>query len=125
MILGKVIGEVWGTRKHARLEGRKALLVAVLRSSGEAVSPDSNEPDPVALDSQYPGPDGLAESDQVLAPSGEVVVALDTIGARVGNTVTVAWGSGARAVFKGPENRDILADAAIARIVDGQSHDNS
>jgi len=49
------------------------------------------------------------------------VVALDDLGARIGETVTVTWGSGARAVLKAPENRKVLADAAIARIVDGSS----
>jgi len=51
-------------------------------------------------------------------PTGEVVVALDTIGAAKGHLVVVTWGSGARAVFQAPDNRDILADAAVARIID-------
>ncbi len=28
MILGRVVGEVWATRKHATLEGRKLLIIA-------------------------------------------------------------------------------------------------
>jgi ethanolamine utilization protein EutN len=92
MILGRVIGEVWATKKHSRFESRKVMLVAV-----------------------------LAEEPEGLTPTGEVVVALDTIGARTGHTVTVSWGSGARAVFAPPDNRGILADAAISRIVDGWS----
>jgi hypothetical protein len=32
--------------------------------------------------------------------------------------VAVAWGSGARAVLAPPDNRSVLADAAVARIVD-------
>ena len=90
MMLGRVIGEVWATRKSPRFEGRKVLLVARLRKAG----------------------------DGTLEPAGSVVVALDTIGAQVGHTVAVTWGSGARAVFQPPDNRSVLADAAIARIVD-------
>ncbi len=92
MILGRVIGEVWATKKNPRIEGRKALLVAV-----------------------------LAQNEEKRTPTGEVVVAFDNIGARIGNTVTVTWGSGARAVFAAPDNRWVLADAAVARIVDAVS----
>lgn len=96
MILGTVIGEVWATRKSPAFESRKVMLVAVLDK----------------------GDDGFA-------PSGEVIVALDTIGASPGARVTVSWGSGARAVLQPPDNRDILADAAISRIVDATSRDVS
>ncbi|MBM4352536.1 MAG: ethanolamine utilization protein EutN [Deltaproteobacteria bacterium] len=89
MMLGRVVGEVWATRKNPRIEGRKALLVAVLGQDGEKRT-----------------------------PTGEVVVAFDSIGARIGHTVAVAWGSGARAVFAAPDNRWTLVDAAVARIVD-------
>ena len=94
MILGRIIGEVWGSQRSAQLGPEKMLLVAVL---------------------------GAPAAGGPRAPTGRVVVALDDLGARVGDTVTVAWGSGARAVLRVPENRDILADAAIARIVDGTS----
>jgi microcompartment protein CcmK/EutM len=92
MILGRVIGEVWATRKNPRFENRKALLVAALQKDGAGRT-----------------------------PTGEVVVALDSIGARIGNTVTVTWGSGARAVFQKPDNTLVLAEAAIARIIDASS----
>jgi len=94
MILGRVMGEVWGAQRAKALGPQKLLLVAELAA---------------------PGADGARY------PTGRVVVALDDLGALIGQTVTVAWGSGARAVFKTPENRDVLADAAIARIVDGAS----
>jgi len=90
MMLGRVIGEVWATRRNPRFDNRKVLLVAPLER----------------------GDDGK------LAPTGSVVVALDTVGADIGHTVAVAWGSGARAVFQPPDNRWVLADAAVARIVD-------
>ena len=52
--------------------------------------------------------------------TGRLVVAIDTLYARVGEDVTVAFGSGARNVLRpGPENRDLLCDAAIAAIVEG------
>jgi ethanolamine utilization protein EutN len=94
MMLGKVIGEVWASRRHLLFEGRKAMLVAALFQDGEKLS-----------------------------PTGEIVVALDDIGAQPGHVVTVSWGSGARAVFQPPDNREILADAAISRIVDAQSQE--
>jgi ethanolamine utilization protein EutN len=51
-----------------------------------------------------------------------VVAAIDTLDARVGDEVTVAFGSGARNVLApGPDNRHVLADCAVALIVDGQS----
>jgi ethanolamine utilization protein EutN len=92
MMLGRVIGEVWASQKHAGLNGRKLMLVA-----------------------------GVQQSSVGLSPSGEVVVAVDDIGARPGHLVTVSWGSGARAVLAPPDNRSILADAAISRIVDAQT----
>jgi ethanolamine utilization protein EutN len=83
MIQGRVIGEVWATRKAERLHGRKLVLVAV---------------------------DG-----------GRVMVAIDTLDAREGQSVLVAVGSGARNVLQpGPDNRDLLCDAAIALLVDGE-----
>jgi microcompartment protein CcmK/EutM len=94
MKLGRVIGEVWGAQRSAQLGPEKMLLVAIL---------------------------GAPEPGGARSLSGRVVVALDDLGASTGELVTVAWGSGARAVLKVPDNRDVLADAAIARIVDGTS----
>jgi ethanolamine utilization protein EutN len=52
--------------------------------------------------------------------TGRLVVASDILDARAGEDVTVAFGSGARNVLRpGPENRDLLCDAAIATIVEG------
>lgn len=62
----------------------------------------------------------VAERDAAGQPSGRVVVAIDTLDARSGQDVTVAFGSGARNVLRpGPENRDLLCDAAVAMIVEG------
>jgi len=54
-------------------------------------------------------------------PSGRLVVAADVLDARTGDEVTVAFGSGARNVLRpGAENRDLLCDAAVAAIVEGE-----
>lgn len=53
-------------------------------------------------------------------PTGRLVVATDVLDARGGEDVTVAFGSGARNVVRrGPDNRDLLVDAAVATIVEG------
>lgn len=93
MMLGRVIGEVWASQKHPRLHGAKLLLVAALK-----------------------------RQDEALLPTGEVVVARDTLGAGAGHLVAVTWGSGARRVMQPQNNRDVLADAAIVRILDGHTH---
>ncbi len=83
MIRGKVIGEIWATRKSPLLEGRRLVLVG--------------------------------------AGDGRQMVAIDTLDARAGPEVLVAVGSGARNVLKpGPDNRELLCDAAIALLVDGE-----
>jgi microcompartment protein CcmK/EutM len=47
-------------------------------------------------------------------------VAIDVLDTRVGQQALVAHGSGARNVLRpGPDNRDLLCDAAIALLVDG------
>ncbi|HVR60560.1 MAG TPA: EutN/CcmL family microcompartment protein [Polyangia bacterium] len=52
--------------------------------------------------------------------TGRVVVAIDTLEAADGQDVTVAFGSGARNVLRaGPDNRDLLCDAAVAALVEG------
>jgi microcompartment protein CcmK/EutM len=84
MIRGRVLGEVWATRKSGGLEGRRLVLV------------------------------GLPQQDQVL-------VAIDTLDVRRGQEVLVSVGSGARNVLSpGPDNRDLLCDAAISLLVDGE-----
>ena len=62
----------------------------------------------------------VAASDADGQPTGRLVVAIDLLDAGVGDDVTVAFGSGARNVLRpGPENRDLLCDAAVAAIVEG------
>lgn len=72
-----------------------------------------------------PGLDGqklllVAAQDADGRPTGRLVVATDVLDARGGEDVTVAFGSGARNVLKpGPNNRELLCDAAVAAIVEG------
>ena len=62
----------------------------------------------------------VAARDAEGRATGRLVVASDTLDARAGEDVTVAFGSGARNVLRpGPDNRDLLCDAAIAAIVEG------
>ena len=62
----------------------------------------------------------VAARDAEGRPSGRLVVAVDTLDARAGEDVTVAFGSGARNVLRpAAENRELLCDAAVAAIVEG------
>ncbi|HVZ74187.1 MAG TPA: EutN/CcmL family microcompartment protein [Polyangia bacterium] len=62
----------------------------------------------------------VAERDAEARATGRVVVAIDTLDAAAEQDVTVAFGSGARNVLKpGPDNRELLCDAAVAAIVEG------
>lgn len=98
---GVVVGEVWGARRVAALEGRKLTLVAEL--------PDRPEAEDLGAPGAPEAPD----------PHAVLVVAIDTLAARTGQEVLVALGSGARNVLEpGPHNRHLLCDAAIALLVD-------
>ena len=83
MILGKVIGTVWSTRKDENLVGAKFLIVQQL--------------------------------DVAYNPKDTTVIAVDSVGAGVGEIVLVAQGSSARqTVFT--KNKPV--DAVIMAIVD-------
>jgi ethanolamine utilization protein EutN len=84
VILGRVVGEVWATRKHAGLEGKKLLVVRP--------------------HSWYAPPRETAH-----------VVAVDPVGAGVGEDVVVCLGTPARQVL-GSLNLPI--EAAVCAIVD-------
>lgn len=83
MILGKVIGTVWSTRKDENLVGAKFLIVR-------------------HLDLEY-------------KPKDATVIAVDSVGAGVGEIVLVAQGSSARQTTF-TKNKPI--DAVIMAIVD-------
>ena len=71
MFLGRVIGEVWATRKVPDLDGHRLLVVEALDQGGPA------------------------------APMVTPVVAADPIGAGVGEEVLVAFGKAARVACGG------------------------
>jgi ethanolamine utilization protein EutN len=84
VILGRVVGEVWATRKHAALDGRKLLIIA-----------------PYLW----------------YAPSHQVghLVAVDPVGAGVGEDVVVCMGDPARRALG---SSSIPVEAAVCAIVD-------
>ncbi len=76
MFLGRVIGEVWATRKDPTLDGLRLLVV-----------------------------DPLDTSRDPAAPKVTPVVAADPIGAGVGERVVVAFGKAARVACGGDGER--------------------
>ncbi|MCX6640123.1 MAG: EutN/CcmL family microcompartment protein [bacterium] len=83
MLLGRVIGTVWATRKDEKLEGMKFQIVR-------------------AVDTDY-------------KPLDNIVVAVDSVGAGVGEIVLIAQGSSGRLTWI---TRDKPVDAVIMAIVD-------
>ena len=88
MFLGRVIGEVWATRKAPDLEGKRLLVI----------EPLDDRPDGRPADMVRP------------------VVAADPIGADYGERVVVAFGKAARVACGG--DGDYAFEAAIVGIVD-------
>jgi ethanolamine utilization protein EutN len=90
MILGRVVGEVWSTRKHPSLSGRKLLVVAPYL--------------------------WYAPSH----PSADHLIAVDPVGAGVGEDVVVCFGEPARQALGpgGAGPAPFPVDAAISAIVD-------
>jgi len=83
MIVAKVVGNIWATRKEDTLQGMKLMIVQVV--------------DPITRD------------------SGRSFVAVDQVGAGIGETVIVSTGSSARLAKLG---RHSPIDAIIVGIVD-------
>ncbi len=82
MIIGKVVGNVWATKKDDKLGGYKLLVV---KTSGNG------------------------------AHDSETIVAVDTIGAGIGEDVLVTKGSVARNVLR---EKDSPIDAVVVGIID-------
>ena len=82
MIIGKVVGSLFSTRKSEKLVGNKFMIV---------------------------------EPVETMRCAGERVVAIDIIGAGIGEYVLVAQGSAARI---GCDMADAPVDAAIVGIID-------
>ena len=72
MFLGRVVGEVWATRKMADLEGKRLLVI-----------------------------EALDERRDPAAPKVTPVVAADVLGAALGDHVVVAFGKAARVALGG------------------------
>jgi ethanolamine utilization protein EutN len=72
MFLGRVIGEVWASRKLADLEGKRLLVI-----------------------------ERVDDTDGPAAPKVTPVVAADPLGADLGELVVVAFGKAARVAFGG------------------------
>ena len=88
MFLGRVVGEVWATRKADDLAGKRLLVVEALDVRRE------------------PG-----------APKVTPVVCADPLGAGIGEHVVVAFGKAARVATLGTDG-DFAFEAAIVGIVD-------
>jgi ethanolamine utilization protein EutN len=86
MFLAKVVGNVVATRKHQAFQGSKLLLLQPL----------------------------VAEQ-RALVPSGNSVVAVDSVGAGLGEFVMFTQGSSARLAV---QTKDTPVDAVIVGIVD-------
>ena len=82
MIIGKVVGSLFSTRKNEKLVGNKVMIV---------------------------------EPVETMHVSGERLVAIDIIGAGIGEYVLVVQGSAARI---GCDMADAPVDAAIVGIID-------
>lgn len=112
---GVIVGEVWATRQVPGLAGRRLTLVS---QSDAPVRADDADADGAEA--------ALGDRDNSLAHAS-LVVAIDTLGARFGQEVLVALGSGARRVLSPGEapTREVLADAAVALLIDGASADDA
>lgn len=119
MIRGRIIGEVWATKKHPGLEGRKLVLVAVLANGASDVPACTGDvPEACVPTGGTSGSrDWRGQASGARVPTGEVVVAIDTLEARHGQEVLVSWGSGARNVLQQGVNTHVLGDAAISAIL--------
>lgn len=88
MLLGRVVDNVWSTRKDESLIGMKFLIVSII--------------------------DGIDQS------TGRLLVAVDQIGAGIGEKVLIVQGSAARCM-QGLENTPV--DASIVGIIDEDKED--
>ena len=84
MIVAKLIGNVWATRKYEALEGMKFMLVEVLDKKKKK----------------------------------KRLVAVDTIGAGIGDRVLISQGSSARRILEQSDEQRIPIDAVIVAIID-------
>jgi len=98
MLICRVTGSVIATRKNEKLTGCKFVVV-----------------EPIAQPTEQPP--AQSSSQPIIQPPGRIhrFVAVDNIGAGIGETVLIAFGGAARLACGVP---DLPADAAIVGIVD-------
>ena len=84
MLVAKLIGNVWSTRKYPRLNGMKLMLVEVAIGSEK----------------------------------GKQLIAVDSIGAGIGDMVIVTTGSTASRIIEKEEGIQAPVDALISGIID-------
>lgn len=89
MLLGRVVNNVWSTRKEQSLTGMKFMIVRIIESEDES--------------------------------GGRLLVAVDQVGAGIGEKVLIARGGAARKV-RGLQEMPV--DAAIIGIIDEDRQDN-
>jgi ethanolamine utilization protein EutN len=100
MIVGTVIGTVWATKKHPSLEGLRFLLV---QPNGTSTG------------------NGGSGKGKSAAVGDSPIVAADTVGAGIGETVLVETGRAARnAIGRGD---DVAVQTAVVGIVDEVQRD--
>ena len=102
MILGKVIGTVWGAKQSVGIAGRKTVEIR-----------------PVTLKGLGPGSVIKADIDGAMM-SDSTLLAVDPLGADVGQLVVVAIGSRPRDIVAGPE---VTTKNTVVAIVDEASVD--
>lgn len=90
MLLGRVVDNVWSTRKDESLTGMKFMIVRII--------------------------DGTNEES-----GGSLMVAVDQVGAGIGEKVLITRGSAARRV---DSLRDAPVDAVIVGIIDEDKQDD-
>ena len=104
MLLARVIGNVWGTRKAETLDGYRLLVVRPLM----ARRPAGETPDIMDVD--------VDADRQPLAEGARTLVAVDRLGAGPGELVLVAHGSRCRDLTMG---QGVATQEIVVAIVDG------
>lgn len=107
MLIARVVGNVWGTKKAETLEGYRLLLVRPLaaRRADEDTGETKDLPGELEIDADH----------QRLALSHETLVAVDRLGAGPGELVLVAHGSRCRDLTLGPA---VATKELVVAIVD-------
>ena len=114
MLICRVTGSVIATRKNEKLTGCKFVVVEPIAQPTEQ-PPAQSSSQPIIQPPEQPL--ALLSSQPIIQPPGRIhrFVAVDNIGAGIGETVLIAFGGAARLACGVP---DLPADAAIVGIVD-------